>query len=135
MTEQSPPAGTPDLAPQDGINTASGSTVPEAAQPAEGGAAPAGNAGPRDAEPRGPRPGARQAGRAGAAAQPADSADVIVVGGGPAGSAVAYYLATAGLDVLVLEKTHYPAGKGLWRRPDAARGQGTHRDGRADSRE
>ena len=40
-----------------------------------------------------------------------DSADVIVVGAGPAGSAVAFYLATAGLDVLVLEKTHFPREK------------------------
>jgi geranylgeranyl reductase family protein len=36
---------------------------------------------------------------------------VIVVGAGPAGSAVAFYLATAGLDVLVLEKTHFPREK------------------------
>ena len=111
MTEQSPPAGTPDLAPQDGTNTANGSAVPAATQPAESGLAPAGHAGPRDAESRGPRPGARQAGGAAAAAQTADSADVIVVGGGPAGSAVAYYLASAGLDVLVLEKTNYPREK------------------------
>jgi menaquinone-9 beta-reductase len=40
-----------------------------------------------------------------------DSADVIVVGAGPAGSAVAFYLATAGLDVLVLEKSHFPREK------------------------
>ena len=40
-----------------------------------------------------------------------DTADVIVVGAGPAGSAVAFYLATAGLDVLVLEKTHFPREK------------------------
>jgi geranylgeranyl reductase family protein len=40
-----------------------------------------------------------------------DSADVIVVGAGPAGSAVAFYLATAGLDVLVLEKTRFPREK------------------------
>jgi geranylgeranyl reductase family protein len=55
VTEQAPPAGTPDLAP--------------------------------------------------------DAADVIVVGAGPAGSAVAYYLATAGLDVLVLEKARFPREK------------------------
>jgi len=36
---------------------------------------------------------------------------VIVVGAGPAGSAVAYYLATAGLDVLVLEKSRFPREK------------------------
>ncbi len=40
-----------------------------------------------------------------------DSADVIVVGAGPAGSAVAFYLATVGLDVLLLEKTHFPREK------------------------
>jgi len=40
-----------------------------------------------------------------------ESADVIIVGAGPAGSAAAYYLATAGLDVLVLEKTRFPREK------------------------
>jgi menaquinone-9 beta-reductase len=39
------------------------------------------------------------------------TADVIVVGAGPAGSAVAYYLASAGLDVLVLEKSRFPREK------------------------
>ena len=38
-------------------------------------------------------------------------ADVIVVGAGPAGSAAAYALAQAGLDVLVLEKTEFPREK------------------------
>jgi menaquinone-9 beta-reductase len=42
---------------------------------------------------------------------PPDTADVIVVGAGPAGSATAYYLASAGLDVLVLEKSHFPREK------------------------
>jgi geranylgeranyl reductase family protein len=41
----------------------------------------------------------------------ADTADVIVVGAGPAGSAAAYHLATAGLDVLMLEKTSFPREK------------------------
>lgn len=39
------------------------------------------------------------------------SADVIVVGAGPAGSTTAYYLAQAGLDVLLLEKTEFPREK------------------------
>jgi geranylgeranyl reductase family protein len=38
-------------------------------------------------------------------------ADVIVVGAGPAGSATAFYLAQAGLDVLLLEKTAFPREK------------------------
>ncbi len=38
-------------------------------------------------------------------------ADVIVVGAGPGGSAAAYGLATAGVDVLVLEKTEFPREK------------------------
>jgi geranylgeranyl reductase family protein len=41
----------------------------------------------------------------------ADIADAIIVGAGPAGSAAAYYLATAGLDVLVLEKSRFPREK------------------------
>jgi menaquinone-9 beta-reductase len=40
-----------------------------------------------------------------------NSADVIVVGAGPAGSSVACYLAMAGLDVLVLEKAVFPREK------------------------
>jgi len=38
-------------------------------------------------------------------------ADVIVVGAGPAGSATAYHLAQAGLEVLLLEKTEFPREK------------------------
>ncbi len=41
----------------------------------------------------------------------AQTADVIVVGSGPAGSSTAFHLATAGLDVLVLEKSHFPREK------------------------
>jgi geranylgeranyl reductase family protein len=40
-----------------------------------------------------------------------DDADVIVVGAGPSGSAAAYYLAQAGLDVLLLEKSRFPRDK------------------------
>ncbi|MGW3635397.1 FAD-dependent oxidoreductase, partial [Streptomyces sp. NPDC005122] len=40
-----------------------------------------------------------------------NTADVIVVGAGPAGSTTAYYLAKAGLDVLLLEKTAFPREK------------------------
>jgi len=81
VTEQVPPAGTPDLAPKQG--TSSGEHAPARVQPAL----------PSE--------------RAGAA----ESADVIVVGAGPAGSTVGYYLASSGLDVLVLEKTSFPREK------------------------
>jgi geranylgeranyl reductase family protein len=39
------------------------------------------------------------------------SADVIVVGAGPAGSSAAYWLARAGVDVVVLEKSAFPREK------------------------
>ncbi len=39
------------------------------------------------------------------------SADVVVVGAGPAGSATSYYLARAGLDVILLEKASFPRDK------------------------
>ena len=47
----------------------------------------------------------------GTAATPAETADVIVVGAGPAGSATAAYLSMSGLDVLLLEKTTFPREK------------------------
>ncbi len=37
--------------------------------------------------------------------------DVVVVGGGPSGSACAYWLASAGHSVLLLEKKHFPREK------------------------
>jgi geranylgeranyl reductase family protein len=40
-----------------------------------------------------------------------DDADVIVVGAGPSGATAAYYLAQAGLDVLLLEKSRFPRDK------------------------
>jgi menaquinone-9 beta-reductase len=40
-----------------------------------------------------------------------DDADVIVVGAGPSGSTAAYYLAQAGLNVLLIEKNRFPRDK------------------------
>ena len=42
---------------------------------------------------------------------PADEADVIVVGAGPASATTAFYLAQSGLDVLLLEKSRFPREK------------------------
>jgi menaquinone-9 beta-reductase len=50
-------------------------------------------------------------GAASVPARPADEADVIVVGAGPAGCATATYLAQSGLDVLLLEKATFPREK------------------------
>jgi geranylgeranyl reductase family protein len=52
-----------------------------------------------------------QTGDAAGQRRPADQADVIVVGAGPAGSTTAFYLAQAGLDVLLLEKSRFPREK------------------------
>ena len=40
-----------------------------------------------------------------------EEADVVIVGGGPAGASAAHYLAQQGLDVLVLERALYPRDK------------------------
>ena len=117
MTEQVPPAGPPDVAPQHELVGAQGDSAPLASRGRA--LAAAANA---------------AAGSSAVAGRDFDRADVIVVGAGPAGSAVAYYLATAGLDVLMLEKIQLPAGEGLRRRADPARGQGADRHGRADRR-
>ena len=37
--------------------------------------------------------------------------DVLVVGGGPAGASAAYWLASSGVEVLVVEKKHFPRAK------------------------
>ena len=37
--------------------------------------------------------------------------DVLVVGGGPAGASAGYWLASSGVNVLVVEKKHYPREK------------------------
>src|SRR6266566_6191093 len=42
---------------------------------------------------------------------PDQDAEVIVIGAGPAGSTAATYLARAGIDVLLLEKTAFPREK------------------------
>jgi len=53
----------------------------------------------------------RRIGRGDVGAAVTEDADVIVVGAGPGGAAVAHYLALNGLDVLLLEKSHLPRDK------------------------
>lgn len=57
---------------------------------------------------------------------PLRSADVIVVGGGPAGSAAAARLKSAGADVIVLDKEHFPRPKlcAGWITPEVVRDLG-----------
>ncbi len=40
-----------------------------------------------------------------------ESCDVLIVGGGPAGSSCARLLRRAGLDVLILDKSEFPRDK------------------------
>jgi len=58
-----------------------------------------------------PPAGRASNGRGAVPRRPADEADVVVVGAGPAGSTTAFYLAQAGLDVLLLEKSRFPREK------------------------
>ena len=110
MTEQAPPAGPPDLAPKHELVSAEPGSTPAASRARVGAAAvstggiSAADVGTADVS----LPGASTAD---ASSVTADTADVIVVGAGPAGSAASYYLAAAGLDVLMLEKTSFPREK------------------------
>jgi menaquinone-9 beta-reductase len=56
-------------------------------------------------------PATAPAGRPSAPDGTRQDADAIVIGAGPAGSAAAYWLASAGLSVLLLEKTTFPREK------------------------
>jgi menaquinone-9 beta-reductase len=104
VTEQAPPAGPPDLAPQHELVSAERGSTPAASRGGVGAAALSTGSSSADVSPAG-------ASSADASSANGSTADVIVVGGGPAGSAVSYYLATAGLDVLMLEKTTFPREK------------------------
>jgi menaquinone-9 beta-reductase len=84
VTEKVPPVGTPDSPPNSELVSAAGAGTPMTGVSL---AAP------------------------GETSDGSETADVIVVGAGPAGSSVAYFLATAGLDVLLLEKTTFPREK------------------------
>jgi menaquinone-9 beta-reductase len=63
------------------------------------------------ARPAGQTPHAAVSRTATAPGNAAEEADVIVVGAGPGGSATAFYLASAGLDVLLLDKATFPREK------------------------
>jgi menaquinone-9 beta-reductase len=98
VTEQAPPVGTPDLPPKRDLVDAVRAGMADTATAGSGDTSAA--------------IAAVGAGAPESVADRADlSADVVVVGAGPAGSSVAYFLATAGLDVLLLEKTTFPREK------------------------
>ncbi len=76
--------------------------APHESRPSSGHDAALSTPGPTPGPSPGPTPGPRP---------PADEADVIVVGAGPAGATTAFYLAQSGLDVLLLEKSRFPREK------------------------
>ena len=49
--------------------------------------------------------------------------DLVIVGGGPSGSAAAWQAAQTGAKVVVLDKAEFPRDKPVWRRPDRPRRQ------------
>ncbi len=59
----------------------------------------------------------------------AGSADGLIVGGGPAGAALAYWLATGGHRIVIVERKHYPRRGDLRRRADTAGGATAGREG------
>src|SRR5918999_5811813 len=64
-----------------------------------------------------------ESGMADGAGRTGADADVIVVGGGPAGAATATFLARAGVDVLVLDRARFPRAKACseYLSPEASR--------------
>ncbi len=54
-----------------------------------------------------------------------DSCDVLIVGGGPAGSSCAWKLALGGLDTIILDKSHFPRHKSVRRMDHTRRSQRT----------
>jgi geranylgeranyl reductase family protein len=90
------------------VEPARGTGAPSVPARPAGQAVPA--AAPGAAAAAAEEPGVMLAG-AGLAGSGAEEADVIVVGAGPAGSTTAFYLARAGLDVLLLDKATFPREK------------------------
>ena len=105
MTHEVPPSLPPAGAAVPPPGGAPGGT-PEAGQ-----ATPAQPAAPAPVSPAAAPTGPATTGLTTTGPAATEEADVIVVGAGPAGSATACYLARAGVDVLVLEKAHFPREK------------------------